>query len=442
MDEKDKLKQQQRQGSNMMVDGTEDEHEVESLKRALEEANVAAARSGLNKNQRRRAKDKVIKCQEALDMAIEAYTAKRAASTSTDIPAALDAVNAVDGGVAGSTVPPQSSSLSITSSSNGININTDRMSIVSPNHAMEGCDYIPPPTSPSMDAMATSPIIPTTTITNTTSLAHNNNVAPDTTPLERNLSDISLEGGGNSTKIATDQINNNNNNDTSTATDEQQQRSASRAIERTSSSSSSLVSTSSLNLATERFKIADLGNACWVNKHFTDDIQTRQYRAPEVILGAEYDTSADIWSLGCMVSRRGALGIYDCWEVASLFIFNRNINSTLRSFLSLSPPSQAFELLTGDFLFDPKSNDRYTKDDDHLAQMAELAGRPFPRSVALTGKYSSEFFNRRGELRHIHKLRFWVIEDVLVEKYRFTRDEARAIADFIEPMLDMKRENR
>jgi len=29
-------------------------------------------------------------------------------------------------------------------------------------------------------------------------------------------------------------------------------------------------------------KIVDFGNACWVNKHFTDDIQTRQYRAPEV----------------------------------------------------------------------------------------------------------------------------------------------------------------
>ena len=29
-------------------------------------------------------------------------------------------------------------------------------------------------------------------------------------------------------------------------------------------------------------KIVDFGNACWVHKHFTDDIQTRQYRAPEV----------------------------------------------------------------------------------------------------------------------------------------------------------------
>jgi hypothetical protein len=25
-------------------------------------------------------------------------------------------------------------------------------------------------------------------------------------------------------------------------------------------------------------KIADLGNACWVHHHFTEDIQTRQYR--------------------------------------------------------------------------------------------------------------------------------------------------------------------
>ncbi|CAG8706579.1 16116_t:CDS:2, partial [Racocetra fulgida] len=32
-------------------------------------------------------------------------------------------------------------------------------------------------------------------------------------------------------------------------------------------------------------KIADLGNACWVDHHFTNDIQTRQYRSPEVILG-------------------------------------------------------------------------------------------------------------------------------------------------------------
>lgn len=28
------------------------------------------------------------------------------------------------------------------------------------------------------------------------------------------------------------------------------------------------------------FKIADLGNACFIYKHFTEDIQTREYRSP------------------------------------------------------------------------------------------------------------------------------------------------------------------
>lgn len=31
-------------------------------------------------------------------------------------------------------------------------------------------------------------------------------------------------------------------------------------------------------------KIVDFGNACWTHKQFTSDIQTRQYRCPEVTL--------------------------------------------------------------------------------------------------------------------------------------------------------------
>lgn len=49
-------------------------------------------------------------------------------------------------------------------------------------------------------------------------------------------------------------------------------------------------------------KIADLGNACWVGHHFTNDIQTRQYRSPEVILGSKWGASTDVWSMACMVS--------------------------------------------------------------------------------------------------------------------------------------------
>jgi len=73
-------------------------------------------------------------------------------------------------------------------------------------------------------------------------------------------------------------------------------------------SSSTSVSTAEklaedLQFDTISVKIADLGNACWVNHHFTNDIQTRQYRSPEVILGAKWGASTDVWSMACMVRR-------------------------------------------------------------------------------------------------------------------------------------------
>ncbi|KAJ3012178.1 serine/threonine protein kinase, CMGC group [Thoreauomyces humboldtii] len=150
-----------------------------------------------------------------------------------------------------------------------------------------------------------------------------------------------------------------------------------------------------------KVKIADLGNACWVDHHFTNDIQTRQYRSPEAILGANYNRSADIWSVGCMV----------------------------------------FELLTGDYLFDPQAGARYTKDDDHVAQIIELLGE-FPKHLALSGKYSGELFNRKGQLRHIHKLRDWKLPDVLHEKYHFSKEDSENIAQFILPMMEISPDKR
>ncbi|CAA2966188.1 serine threonine- kinase SRPK [Olea europaea subsp. europaea] len=70
-------------------------------------------------------------------------------------------------------------------------------------------------------------------------------------------------------------------------------------------------------------KLVDFGNACWTYKQFTSDIQTRQYRCPEVILGSKYSTSADMWSFACI----------------------------------------CFELATGDVLFDPHSGDNYERDE-------------------------------------------------------------------------------
>uniref|UniRef100_A0A3B5AAG1 non-specific serine/threonine protein kinase n=1 Tax=Stegastes partitus TaxID=144197 RepID=A0A3B5AAG1_9TELE len=150
-----------------------------------------------------------------------------------------------------------------------------------------------------------------------------------------------------------------------------------------------------------RVKIADLGNACWVHKHFTEDIQTRQYRALEVLIGAEYGPPADIWSTACM----------------------------------------AFELATGDYLFEPHSGEDYTRDEDHIAHIIELLG-PIPLPFASSGRYSREYFNRRGELRHISSLKPWGLFEVLLEKYEWPLDQAAQFSDFLLTMLELQPERR
>ena len=67
----------------------------------------------------------------------------------------------------------------------------------------------------------------------------------------------------------------------------------------------------------------------------------------QVIAGFGYDTSADIWSLASMI----------------------------------------FELCTGDYLFDPKASEEYSRDEDHLALMMELLG-PMPKRLVENSKHS------------------------------------------------------
>ncbi|XP_057678369.1 SRSF protein kinase 1-like isoform X1 [Corythoichthys intestinalis] len=150
-----------------------------------------------------------------------------------------------------------------------------------------------------------------------------------------------------------------------------------------------------------KVKIADLGNACWVHKHFTEDIQTRQYRSLEVLIGAGYSTPADIWSSACM----------------------------------------AFELATGDYLFEPHSGEDYSRDEDHIALIIELLGS-VPRKLIMNGKYSKDFFTKKGDLKHITKLKPWGLLEVLVDKYEWPRQEAECFADFLLPMLELVPDKR
>ncbi|KAK9278778.1 hypothetical protein L1049_028356 [Liquidambar formosana] len=49
-------------------------------------------------------------------------------------------------------------------------------------------------------------------------------------------------------------------------------------------------------------KVIDLGSSCFETDHLCSYVQSRSYRAPEVILGLQYDKKIDIWSLGCILA--------------------------------------------------------------------------------------------------------------------------------------------
>lgn len=143
-----------------------------------------------------------------------------------------------------------------------------------------------------------------------------------------------------------------------------------------------------------KVKIADFGNACWVDKHFTNDIQTRQYRAPEAIFKRKFDAKADIWSLGCIV----------------------------------------FELATGDVLFDPERSREFTKTEDHLLRIMELLGKKIPENMIPKNKFSKEFMKE--------KIDYWGLDQVLIQKYKWDVVEAEKFAEFLLLMLELRMEDR
>ncbi|GLT89188.1 hypothetical protein SLE2022_071830 [Rubroshorea leprosula] len=49
-------------------------------------------------------------------------------------------------------------------------------------------------------------------------------------------------------------------------------------------------------------KIIDLGSSCFQTDNLCLYVQSRSYRAPEVILGLPYDQKIDLWSLGCILA--------------------------------------------------------------------------------------------------------------------------------------------
>ncbi|KAG8413358.1 hypothetical protein J3458_012928 [Metarhizium acridum] len=158
-------------------------------------------------------------------------------------------------------------------------------------------------------------------------------------------------------------------------------------------------------MASLHVRIIDFGVASWRENHLSDLIQSPALRAPEVTIGAPWDTGVDIWSLGCLV----------------------------------------LEFVQGIVLFSGKASEtgRWTAEDDHLARIAEVLG-PFPSSLLKKGRRSTDFFDEQGKLIRIRNLKPTSLERLVNGEVKpflkpcdMPEAEIATFIDFIKGMLEV-----
>lgn len=142
--------------------------------------------------------------------------------------------------------------------------------------------------------------------------------------------------------------------------------------------------------------LGDWGVSSWADNHLTTLIQPVMLRAPEVLIGAPWDASADIWNLGAVV----------------------------------------YELFRATRLFDgtPSPVDKYSLK-RHLAEIVDLFG-PFPKTLLDKGDAStvSECFDEKGMIKGVEPL---VRPDFSSETWfpRLSDDERKEAASFWQLMM-------
>jgi serine/threonine-protein kinase SRPK3 len=117
--------------------------------------------------------------------------------------------------------------------------------------------------------------------------------------------------------------------------------------------------------------LTDFGSSIKIKNIEADEVQTRYYRAPEIILGLNYTESIDIWSIGCI----------------------------------------AYELYTGEILFNPDKDKYYGRDIYHLKLIHELIGN-IPSRMINRSKFANKFYDKKRRL----KMNKEIIKQNLIEK--------------------------
>ncbi|KAJ9454033.1 Dual specificity protein kinase pom1 [Diplonema papillatum] len=84
-------------------------------------------------------------------------------------------------------------------------------------------------------------------------------------------------------------------------------------------------------------KVIDFGSSCFTNDHLSSYVQSRCYRAPEVILGLPYGQAIDIWSLGAIIPE-----LY----TGKVLFYNDSVNTMLCRITAICGPFPT-ELMKG-----------------------------------------------------------------------------------------------
>ncbi|XP_024991707.1 dual specificity tyrosine-phosphorylation-regulated kinase 4-like [Cynara cardunculus var. scolymus] len=144
-------------------------------------------------------------------------------------------------------------------------------------------------------------------------------------------------------------------------------------------------------------KIIDLGSSCFQNDNLSLYVQSRSYRAPEVIIGLPYDQKIDLWSLGCILA----------------------------------------ELYSGDVLF---PNDAVVI---LLARVIGMLG-PIDTEMLESGQETDKYFTKDFDLYHINeetdKLEYIIPQETSLEEHLQTSDPL--FLDFVRNLLEINPQKR
>jgi serine/threonine protein kinase len=100
-----------------------------------------------------------------------------------------------------------------------------------------------------------------------------------------------------------------------------------------------------------------------------------------------------------------------------------------------------FELITGDFLFNPVTGGDFCKNDSHLCKFMEICGK-MPKNFVERGSVWKKYFDKNGKLKRIKEVRHLSLKNLLVQKHHIKENEAQALVDFLMPMLEYYPEKR